>query len=149
MWRELTEDDVLNALNAAELAVYRKVQANVDGSDGDVLPEIIIKAVQEARGHIGDCASNRLAAGNTVPDRVVHHVVSVICYRLSTRLGIKVKEDRKEEYKDARRFLERVSECKVAIEWPEGETEESGNVSTVDVVSSSARVSTRDSLKGL
>lgn len=114
-WRIVIEDDVLNALNAAELAAFRRVQANADGSDGDVLPDTISSAVMEARGRIAACKNNSLAEGETVPEVMIHHVVAIIRYRLLSRLGVSVKEGREQEYKDARKFLEDVARCQVAI----------------------------------
>ncbi|MFC5049242.1 hypothetical protein ACFPK9_01230 [Rubritalea spongiae] len=113
MWRELTDEDVLNGLNAAELVAYRRIQANEDGSDGDVLPEIMEAVVMECRGRIAACSKNKLADRATLP-------VALVRYRLLTRLGLSVKSAREVEYKDARSFLSDVSRCMVAIPAPSG-----------------------------
>lgn len=104
----------------AEFEAYRRIQANEDGSDGDVLPDIMESAVMEARGRIAACKTNSLAEGLTLPEGVIHHVVAIIRYRLLSRIGMTVKESREQEYKDARRFLEEVSRCKVAVPDPGG-----------------------------
>ncbi len=146
-WRELTEDDVLTTLAGPELNAYRV--AALKAGQADPLAEIVATAVAEARGHIADCAVNRLAAGMTLPSRVVHHVIAIVRYRLMSRLDMEVGEARTQEYRDARRFLERVSECKVSIEQPEGATEEDGSNEAIEVVSASGREATREKLRGL
>lgn len=124
MWRSVTTDDVLSALNAAELAPYRKILANEDTTEGDVLPDIIETAVMEARGRIAACSKNTLAAGMTVPEGIIHHLAAIVRFRLLSRLGVRAKEERLQEYKDARRFLEEVARCQVAVEAPPAEDED-------------------------
>lgn len=111
---------MLTALSAAELAAYRRIQANPDGSDGDVLPEIVDAVVMEARGRIAACKTNTLADGVTLPEVMVHHVAVIVRYRLLSRLGLNVKSVRENEYRDARAFLADVSRCLVAIPDPAG-----------------------------
>lgn len=138
---------MLTSLTGPETSAFKT--AALKNGQSDPLAAIIATAVDETRGHIADCQTNRLAAGATVPSRVVHHVISIIRFRFMTRVGMKVNEERTQEYKDARRFLERVSECKVQIEQPDGEVEDDGSNETIEVISSSPRVSTRENLKGL
>jgi phage gp36-like protein len=144
-WTTLTQNDLLSALNATEAAAYNAVLT------GDINPadEIILTAVQEARGHIADCPRNQLAAGDTVPDRIKHHIIAIIRFRILTRLDIAVSEDRRAEYKDARRFLERVSECKVSIERPEGAVETSSGDSEIEIVEQSEVTIDREGLNQL
>jgi phage gp36-like protein len=145
-WIEITADLARSAMNASELAAY---QVAAIGEDQDPLADITKTAVDEARAHIADCAQNQLAAGQTVPERVVHHLLAIIRYRMVTRLDMEVSEDRRAEYRSALRFFERVSECKVAIEAPEGVTEPSGGSSQVETLSSRERIATRTKLSGL
>lgn len=123
-WIQLTRTNVLSALNSAEEAAYN---AAVTG-DIDPAEEILLTAVREARGHIEDHPGNRLAAGDTIPERIEHHVLAIVRFRIMTRLDISVSEDRRTEYRDARRFLERVSEGKVSIEKPSGAVDDSAAV---------------------
>jgi hypothetical protein len=85
MWRELTEADVLGAMNAPETAGY---QAAAAGDGQDVLADITAQVVQECRAHIADCERNSLAAGDTLPERVMYHAVALIRYRMLTRLDM-------------------------------------------------------------
>lgn len=123
MWRELTEADVLGAMNAPETAAYR---AAATGDGQDVLADITVQVVQECRAHIADCQHNTLAAGSTLPIRVIYHAVALIRFRMLTRLDIEVSDDRRREQRDAVEFFRRVSECKVAIEPGDGSASEDG-----------------------
>ncbi len=145
-WIELTADHVRSAMSAPELAAYQSAAA---GAGQDPLADIIRTAVNEARAHIADCRANKLAAGLTVPERVIHHIVAIIRFRMLTRVDGEVSEDRRTEYRTAVQFFQRVSECRVQIEQPEGETDESGGAQAIDVVSSHGRISTRETLGGL
>lgn len=145
MWITLTRDDLLSALNAAEEGAYNLAVT------GDVDPalEIIETAVNEARGHIADHPGNSLAAGLTIPERVKHHVLAIIRFRIMTRLDITVSDDRKTEYVDARRFLERVSEGKFGIERPEGAIDPQAGGASVEIVSSARQTVDREGLDRL
>ena len=117
MWRTLTTDDVLAAMNAPETAAYESA-AIAPGQD--VLAEITAQVVQECRAHIADCDRNSLAPGETLPERVIYHAVALIRFRMLTRLDLEISEDRRREQRDAVEFFRRVSECKAAIEPGDG-----------------------------
>lgn len=123
MWREITETDAHNAMNAAETAAY---QVAVIGAGQDPLAEITAQVVQECRGHIADCQHNTLAAGNTLPERTLYHALAMIRFRMLTRLDLEVSEDRRKEQRDAIAFFTRVADCKVAIEPGDGTGAEDG-----------------------
>jgi phage gp36-like protein len=145
-WIQLTRTNVLSALNSAEEAAYN---AAVTG-DIDPAEEILLTAVREARGHIEDHPGNRLAAGDTIPERIEHHVLAIVRFRIMTRLDISVSEDRRQEYRDARRFLERVSEGKVSIEKPSGAVDNSAAAGgTMEVIESSPDTLDREGLSAL
>jgi hypothetical protein len=117
MWRELTEDDVLGALNAPETSAYKTAAISLGQ---DPLAQIISQVTSESRGHIADCSTNTLAPGSTLPERVHYHALAMVRFRLMTRLDIEVSEDRRKEQRDAIAFFYRVAECKVAIEPGDG-----------------------------
>lgn len=148
MWRELTEDDIYGgAMMGPELDALRAAAHRA--GDDDALPDTMEKAVDWARGFIGDCSKNRLAPGLTVPERVIHSLAAIVRVRVLTRLDITVSDGRMTEYKSAEKFFIRVSECKVSIEQPEGAIADDGNNETIEVISSSEREATRDKLRGL
>lgn len=122
-WRTVTEADVLNALSAPESAAYQSAAA---GDNQDVLAEITTQVVNECRAHIADCERNSLAAGETLPERVIYHAVALIRFRMLTRIDMEVSEDRRREQRDAVEFFRRVSECKVAIEPGDGSASADG-----------------------
>lgn len=145
-WREITATDALGAMNAAETAAY---QGAVIGQGQDPLAQITAQVVQECRGHIADCAQNKLAEGSTLPERVHYHALALIRFRSLTRLDLEVSEDRRKEQRDAIAFFHRCAECKVSIEQPVGATDESGAVQTITLLSKNERQATRQNLSGL
>lgn len=146
-WRTLTEDDVVTGLTGPETAAYKT--AALKAGQSDPVAEIIEQVVNEVRSHIADCERNTLAAGVLIPERCILHAVAIIRFRLLTRLAVRATDEREQEYKDARRFLERVSECKVRIERPDGEVDSESNKPSIGVVSAPDRRMTHDKLKGL
>jgi hypothetical protein len=146
MWRELTESDVLGVLNATETSVY---QTAVAGETQDVLADIIGQVVQHCRGYIADNPANQLAAGVTLPERAIRPALHLIRKDLLTRLDLEVSEDRRKDASEALRFFERVADGKVQVELPDGATDDSGPVQTIETLSTNERQATRDKLSGL
>lgn len=146
MWRELTEADVQGVLNEPETTAY---QAAAIGSGQDVLADALTVVVNQCRGYIGDNPANSLAAGLTLPERVHLSALHIVRVELLTRLDMEVSKDRAEAKRDAIRFFERVSDGKVAIESPDGETEETGSSPRTETLSSRERIATRATMKGL
>lgn len=144
-WIEITEAKVKAAMSSPEIEAL-KLAAIAAGQNP--LAEIIATAVQEARAHIADCKTNSLAAGSTVPERVEHHLVAIIRYRMLTRVDLEASEDRRVEYREAIRFFQRVSECKVSIEQPTGAVDTSSSESQTETLSSRERIG-RAQLGGL
>ncbi|MGE9268661.1 MAG: hypothetical protein ACQKBY_11235 [Verrucomicrobiales bacterium] len=146
MWREITEDDILGVLNAAEKSAY---QTAVIGSGQDPVADAITGVVNQCRGYIADWPGNKLAAGLTLPERAILSALHLIRPELLTRLDLEVSEDRRTAAKAAIRFFERCADGKVQLEQPDGETDESGGVQAIEVVSKHDRISTRETLNGL
>lgn len=146
MWRELTEADVLGVLIEPEAAAY---QTAATGSGQDVLADILGQVVNHCRGYIADNRENRLAEGLTLPERCLRPALHLIRKDLLTRLDLEVSEDRRKDAAEALRFFERVADGKVSIEQPTGEIDAGSPVQTIDVISSSEQVTTRESLGGL
>jgi phage gp36-like protein len=121
-WVEITEADVQTRLAGAELSAYRSA-AKASGQ-ADPLSEIITAVVDEVRGYIAACDRNTLGAGTTIPSKLKSATLNLIRYRLITRLPIAISDERKEEYRDAINLLERVSDCRFAVEDPITESTE-------------------------
>ena len=149
-WQALVAADVEAALSGPELEAYRRKAGDSYGDDDDKLAAIIAQVTDEIRSHVEDCPENQLGAAGTLPERLHYHAVAIVRYRLMNRLGLRVSEDRKQEYLDARRYLERVSECKVKIELPESaDVVSEANTAGVEVITEQTTQASRTKLGGL
>lgn len=148
MWREPTESDITSVLNAAETMAYKTA---VIAPGQDVLRDSITLVVNHCRGYIADNPQNRLAAGVTLPDRVMLSALHLIRVELLTRLKLVVDDDRKDAAKAATRFLERVADGKVTIEQPDdgAPVDTSSAVESIELVDSARRLFTRKTQSGL
>ncbi len=97
MWVEISVNDVKTRLAAAELAAYRSVA--LAAGQVDPISDITAQVVHDIRGYAAIHA--RLGAGMTIPDELLGAAVDMVAFRLTTRLGIAVKEDRRTAYQDA------------------------------------------------
>lgn len=145
-WRQITQADVLGVLNAPESTAYQSAAA---GSGQDVLSDVITQVVHHCRGYIADFAGNKLALGLTLPERAIRPALHLVRKDLITRLDMEVSRDRESDAKEAIRFFERVADGKVQIELPDGATDDSGPVQTIQTLSNHERQATRQTLSGL
>ena len=146
-WREPTEDDVFAVLNALETAAYNAKAAAVGQ---DVMGDALMLVTHFCRGYIADNRENTLAAGMTLPERVIRSAMHLVRKDLLTRLNLEVSEDRRKDAAEAIRFFERVADGKVTLEQPEGvELDMEGPVQVIETVSNHERQATRRKLAGL
>ena len=117
MWREITEADVQGVLSAPEASAYQTA-AIAEGQT--VLADCIRAVVAQCRGYIADNPQNKLAEGETLPERVILPAKHMIRVELLTRLDMEVSEDRRVAKRDAIRFFEQVAAGKVIVEQPDG-----------------------------
>ena len=115
-WIQIKENDVKTRLAGAEFSAYSTV-ARSQGQ-ANPLPEIIDQVVDEVRGYIAANKSNRLGAGNTIPQKLLRATLSIIRYQLITRLPVEINEQRTKEYVNAVALMEQVATGKYAIEEP-------------------------------
>jgi len=149
-WTALTSGDIESALSGPELEAYRRKAGAADGRDDDKLASTIAQVTDEIRSHIEDCPENKIGAAGTLPERVHFHAVVMVRNRLMNRLGIKISDGRVTEYRDAVRFFERVSECKVKIERPDtADIVEESNTPEIEAVTTQTVQSSRTKLSGL
>lgn len=147
MWKKLTKTDLLSALNSAESAGYNAaVTGEIDPAD-----EIVRTTTHEVRGYVAANSSNRLAAGETVPERVEHHALAIIRFRVLSRLDVPISDARTLEYKDARDYFKQVAAGKVAIDRaPEAETDATpAPGSEIELLGGGAEPMSRDGLNQL
>ena len=146
-WITVTEDDVKTRLAGAEVTALKS--AALASGQSDPLPEIISQCVDEVRGYIAACDENELEEGEKIPQKLLAATLALIRYRMATRIpGRLLNEERKQEYTDAIRLLERVSECKFAIEEPETVEDETTATPTPSI-SGNTRRFTRETQDGI
>lgn len=120
-WQTISAADVKASLSGPEMAAMQG--AALAPGQVDPLAQIMAQAVEEVRGYIA-AASNPLELGAKVPTKLVRATVVLIRYRLLTRLPLNspaLIEQRRREYEDTIRLLERVADGKFSIEDPQTE----------------------------
>jgi phage gp36-like protein len=145
-WVVLTEADVTRAMAGPEATGYRAEL--LASGETDPLPGIVASVVAEVRDSVRSCAKNVLPLRtDTIPPGAVHHAVAIARYRLLTRTGMDVGEDRRREWEAAGRFLERIARCEQYVEPDEDAAGSPG--STLKMVSGNERQMTRSKMRGL
>lgn len=136
MWITITTDDVKTRLAGAEFAAY--TTKALAAGQVDPLPDITAQVVREVRGHVAG-GSNTVGDGLTIPDELLAAAVDMIVFRLTTRLGISVKEDRKTANDQAKTLMGQVGrgEFKVAPPETAASTQAGGNA--INLVTSRPR----------
>lgn len=150
-WITITIDDLHDRMSGVEVARLREV-ARAAGQD-DPLPGVIHEVVQEVRGYVAAWDNNLLNVGDTIPQKLKGAAMSILRYRLATRLpgmGNLLDEPRQREYTEANRLLSRVAEGKFEVDKPQEPvyTEVVGGPG-VQVVNSRERVADKEGLSGL
>jgi hypothetical protein len=105
MWMEITVDGVKTRLAGAEFAAY--TQRALAAGQPDPLPDIAAQVAREVRGHVAG-GGITLGPGLTIPDELMAAALDMVVWRLTTRLGIPVKEDRKVANDQARTLMGQV-----------------------------------------
>lgn len=148
MWRAITENDLLAALNVSEKSAYESVLLDVD--QPDLVPAIFAAVTAKARGRIAACRENMVGEEGTVPDGIIFDLMPLVIERLMTRLGLSVDEDRQKQVTESNRFLRDIAACNFQIEQPpvKGPDAEQGAGGAV-VVRPGDRRATREKLDGL
>lgn len=146
MWIEITVADVQTRLAGAELSAYRG-SALAQGQ-ADPLPEIVVAVVDEIRGYVAACSRNTLGAGNTIPSKLKASALSMIRYRLITRLPLSIGEERKQEYRDALDLMRDVASCKFAVEEPQTPDESEAIATSLPAMGSRTLTFTREQQDG-
>ena len=105
MWQEITVNDIKTRLAGAEFAAY--TQKALAAGQADPLPDITAQVVREVRGYVA-AKGNAVGDGLTIPDELLAAAVDMIVFRLTTRLGISVKDDRKAANDQAKTLMGQV-----------------------------------------
>ena len=122
-WVAITETMLTEALSSLELEAYRS--SGLATGQADPVANTILRAVEEVRGYVA-AGGNTLGADGTVPERLLDAALSIIRYRVLTRLPLDVSQDRRTARDDAYQLLRDVAARRFLIEQPvTADTEES------------------------
>jgi phage gp36-like protein len=146
-WSALTAAQVQQRFVSAELS---KLSDYLAAGQTDPVPEEISNGIAEVRGYIA-AGGFPLGAGGTIPAKLVSAALSIIVFRVASRLpdSALVTDTRRRLYEDAVALLERVADRKFAVESPtESDTETTASV-PIEQPGAPDRVATRDKLGGL
>lgn len=153
IWKPVLEADVLRTVMSPLLDAHR--EAALDTGQVDPLPDAIVEAVAQVRAEIQTCAANSVSSDATcVPVSLRDVACWIVLDRLATRLSaIKLTPDQVREIEAARKKLERVADCKLAVERPSeiltpASVQRVGGASVV-AADETVRTTTREQMSGL
>lgn len=144
MWIPITTDDVKTRLTGAEFAAY--TGRALAAGQVDPLPDITAQVVREVRGHVAG-GSNTVGDGLTIPDELLAAAVDMIVFRLATRLGIAVKDDRKTANDQAKTLMGQVGRGEFKVAAPATASSEQAAGGAISVVNRRERQT--EDLRGL
>lgn len=153
IWLTPTTDDLNRVLVAAQAAALRTAALAVGQSDPFVGARDAV--VAEVRAAIQSCARNLVSAtAGTVPPELVSATMYLILAEMQGRLpSLRMTEDQKELVSQARKRLERIAECKLAVSAPSEALEpasvQRGGGASVVEADTSVRTATRTQMDGL
>jgi hypothetical protein len=136
MWITITSDDVKTRLTGVEMTAFT-TKALAAGQT-DPLPDIIAQMAREVRGHVAG-GGNLLGDGLTIPDELLAAAVDMIVFRLTTRLGIAVREDRKTANDQAKTLMGQVGRGEFKVASPATAASEQAGAGGISVVTSRPR----------
>ena len=144
MWIPITADDVKTRLTGVELAAF--TTKALAAGQADPLPDIAAQVVREVRGHVAG-GGNLVGDGLTVPDELLAAAVDMIVFRMTTRLGIAVKDERKTANDQAKTLMGQVGRGEFKVAPPATAAGAQAGAGGVSVVNSRARQT--EDLRGL
>ncbi len=118
-WITLSAED-LNDYQVAKIVTAARTKALASGQADPfdiVMPDIVARVRAEIRG----CAKNKVSATPlTVPPDLRSQTILLIVEAMQARLpGVALDDDIKTLIADARKYLQRVADCKVPIAQPD------------------------------
>lgn len=116
MWITITTDDVKTRLAGAEYDAYTKLA--LSRGQADPLPDLVAQVAREVRGHVAG-GGHTLGDGLTIPEELMAAAVDMVVFRLTTRIGVPVKEDRRTANAQAKTLLGQVGRGEFLIVPPE------------------------------
>lgn len=144
-WRVPTEDDLLGAISSAELAAYRAAAISEDQTDPVTL--VLSTVISLVRGYCAGNSGNVLGPAGTIPAELIGPAMDYLAVDVVKRLpGRDVSDDRDDARKAAIALFRDVAAGRFAIQSYGAET---AGGAQVEEASSTTRLATRDTLKGL
>ena len=118
-WRQITTDDVLSAMTAAEADQVNG--AWLASGQADPTDTVIGQVTGEVRDAIRSCQHNVLHENASyLPEGSIPHAVAIIRHRLLSRLAVgsmdQAGDTRTKEYDTAQAYLRVVAACKRYVE---------------------------------
>ncbi len=137
----LSINDVVEALNAAELARYRAI-----GTGCDPLPGIITRVTNRVRGFVRK--QNTLEAGG-IPQELVDVALDIIIYRLAKGMSPDAAKSRKPARDDAEETLKDVAKGDFRVAEPATPTSEKTSAPSPSFGSGASEFAPRGNQDGL
>lgn len=148
-WITLTEDDIITKLSGPEIAAMKSAARQAEQEDP--LPPVIEQVVREIRGYVAGCPRNTLGAGETIPDELLGAAISRIRFELATRLPVAslLTEDRRAANANVLQLLRDVAACRFLVVPADEAAEDQASGPATEVITTTTRRFTRDSMEGL
>ncbi len=135
------QDDILNQLEESAL-----IELTDDENTGAVVDAVVARAITDADATIDAYCQGRYSVPlSPVPEKIRQVSVDIAIYNLYSRRGDVVPEVRKDRYREAVRFLEKVAEGKITLGAATPGPTNTENTVSID---GSDRIFTRDKMAG-
>jgi uncharacterized protein DUF1320 len=119
-WIDIQISDLQDRLAGAEFTAVQTVALNA--GQANPITSLIQEVCEEVRGYVANAVRNLpLAEGISIPSKLKSSAISMIVFRMCTRLPTKVffTDERKEMNRAAVHLLERVSQSLFAVDRPD------------------------------
>jgi len=135
------QDDILNQLEESAL-----IELTDDENTGAVVDAVVARAIADADATIDAYCQGRYSVPlSPVPEKIRQVSVDIAIYNLYSRRGDVVPEVRKDRYREAVRFLEKVADGKITLGTTTPSPTNTENTVNID---GSDRIFTRDKMAG-
>ncbi len=121
-WINLTEGDVLDNLNAAEVETYRE---KIRDDQTDPLATILADTEQDVRDYVRGQVTSMPASG--IPSGAKNQAIDIAIWRLCKRVQTGTENQRKGAYDEAIKKLEKIAKGDLQVEDPSGASGDTGS----------------------
>lgn len=127
-WRAITRDEAAKIVGVSELEAYETVEL----AEGETQPleKLIADVTEQFRDAIRSQPTNQVGADGTLPGGAIPEALAIIRFRLHTRIGASVSEERMEEYRQARTYMGGIASGRYKFTVPDELTEETAQSSS-------------------